>query len=672
MRKNRALVIGIITLMLTLSLTACGKTSGEKSSKASSGMARDEFIGLLGDTFGYDNYVTESNIFSDVDNTNAYYSEIQASSEWGVIDKGGEFKPSERVSLGFALESAVRAIDVEDIESTGLSVGTDYAGFYSDNVAQIDTTDLTRGIDREPAEAIIKAALEYKNNLVLPQITKIELADGVKYAGPDIMIGRVEGKGEIAASSDYQVGDIVYFEPEEGEYARAIKILSIEGTEITYENVADIESVFSEIKISGTFDGKIMAVHTVSDDVSVSDGMSMYDDMKAYGMSYTDEDCSLINTANGVKSDIDKDRVVFTVAYDTKADSDTIDAEAHGNATIGIKNISVTAKYDHEFLRPWKPTKVGCTVNFDTEISTQHKGSVGKSIPLGSMDISVWGPIFVRVSLIANIGADGEISISYTTKNVFDAGWKKGTGFSKSFTSDPSMDISGHVTLTAELTARIDLRAGFASWSGSIVNAQVTSGIAALATIEGDLLDPEPICIDVLAWVPLRWGVNQESCALTKISKDFQYKQVIWDSESSPIRLHFHFEDLQRTPNDECTRGKKVVQEPIDEEGKPLDEYKEFDFEPLDFDFIRLAEYSYKLDLNGSGQVAFSEIPEGYSENDLLYTVIDGAICSVSGGTITAIEPGSTVVKISTPDGMFNAYMDVTVNDDYSTGFQGL
>lgn len=675
MRIFKKSIICLLALSMVLSTTACGK-NGSGSAGGSGDLNRDEFIGQLGEAFGYNDYIAEESLFSDVTSSNPYYSEIQASAEWGAIDGGEKFNPGGKADLEFALESAVRAVGIEDIESTGLTVGSDFAKFYSDNIAGVDTSDLSRGLNSEAAKAIIDAAKDYKDNLVLPQITEAELADGVKYAGPDITIGKVDGIGEMGSSADYQVGDVIYFEPDAGQYATAIKITEIDGTKFSYEEVSDIESVFSQIKVSGTFDGKVMAVHTVSDDVSVSDGMSMYEDMKAYGMSYTEGDEVFLETKNGISpptADIGSDHVIFKVAYEAE-DKET-NAKLQGNAVIGIKNFKVKAKYDHEFLQPWKPTNVGCTITFDTEISTEHKGSVAKSIPLGEVDISVWGPLFVRLSLVANIGADGEISLAYTTKNVFDAGWKKGTGFSKSFESTPSLKIDGRVTLTAELTARIDLRAGFACWSGSIVNAQVTSGMVAVATVEGDFLDPDPICIDLLAWVPLRWGVNQESCALTKINKNFQYSQTIWDSENSPVKLHYHFEDMKRTEGDVCTkvRGHEVIQEPTDEEGHPLDEYKLFDFEPLDFDFIVPTDYSYKLDKDGSGQITYNSIPEGYTESDLVYSVVNGDVCKVSGGSITALNPGSTVVKVSTSDGMFNVYLTVTVNEDYaSVGFNGL
>ena len=69
----------------------------------------------------------------------------------------------------------------------------------------------------------------------------------------------------------------------------------------------------------------------------------------------------------------------------------------------------------------------------------------------------------------------------------------------------------------------------------------------------------------------------------------------------------------------------------------------------------------------------FSEIPEGYDKSSLTYEIRDSGICSAENGVVTAQGPGSTIIKISTSDGMFSVYLAVTVNDDYSsTGFDGL
>ena len=67
-------------------------------------------------------------------------------------------------------------------------------------------------------------------------------------------------------------------------------------------------------------------------------------------------------------------------------------------------------------------------------------------------------------------------------------------------------------------------------------------------------------------------------------------------------------------------------------------------------------------------------VPDGYTTGELLYQSENASICSVSGGTVKAISPGSTILKVSTPDGKFSVYVGVIVELEYNdtSGFQSL
>ena len=122
-----------------------------------------------------------------------------------------------------------------------------------------------------------------------------------------------------------------------------------------------------------------------------------------------------------------------------------------------------------------------------------------------------------------------------------------------------------------------------------------------------------------------------------------------------------------------CTRKEPIEQELTTPEGEPLEEINPFDFELIEFDFIELVSYTMYLGEGESLNIGFDNIPEGYTQNDLKYEVLDPSVCSVSNGTVKGNAPGSTIVKISTSDGMFTVSLAVTVNEDYSVeGFQSL
>lgn len=691
----------VFILLFAAALTGCGKDDNVTTSGKSTdgGLSRAEYIGMLGESFGYDTYVSETDIFSDVASTNEYYPEIQAAAEWQIIDSGERFEPDKAASISFALESAVRAIGTDDIAASGAVIDVNsLADFYVSNIAQIDLSNAEASITADIASQIIDYAKSYDNNLVLPQITELEFVEGVKTAGMGIRLNADGATGVLSADEGYSVGDIVYLDATDTSLARAIKITGIEGETFTFEEAA-IEETYAYLNIQGSFQGKVIEAVSASDGTAVGLGQEIYDEMKAYNMSVRDQDYTLTYLANSAKVDSGGDHIVFTANFDVQK-SATLEnrykqnysnlqegvsrpdfnndvntkASANGQLVVGIKNIRADVKYESAaWYKALDPKAVELKLHFDTEVSSEIHGSVAASIPLGEAYIQVWGPLNIKVMLTAHLGADGNVSISYTTENVMTVGWQKGAGLNRKFDSDTHVDFEADATLTAEATMLVDLRIGFKKVSYSVTNAQVTSGAVAVAKVEADLLGEQPTCVDLKLYVPLKWGVNQTGCIITDINSNWKYSGVIWDSDSSPVKLHMHLEDWKRTAGDVCTRKEVVEQELTTPEGEPLEEMNPFDFEPIEFDFIELVSYAMYLGEGESMSIGFDSIPKGYTQADLKYEVLDTSVCSVSNGTVKSNHAGSTIVKISTGDGRFTVTLAVTVNEDYSIeGFQRL
>lgn len=684
MRKKYDVLKGslcALMLLLVLPLTGCGKDGGVAAGgkNTEGGITRAEYIGMLGKSFGYESYVSETDVFSDVSSADTYYAQIQAAAEWQIIDGGENFDPDGPATLGFALESAVRAVGTEDIAASGAAIDPgSLAEFYASNIARIDLSDAEALIDADSARQIIDHAKSYDAGLVLPQITEVEFMEGVKPAGMGIRLNADGATGVLAPSEGYSVGDIVYFDATDTSLARAVKITGIQGETFTFEETPP-EEVFSYLNIRGTFPGKVVEAVSASDGTYVGLGQEIYDEMKAYRLAGGDGEYILKNLSNSVKVDKGRDHFVCIATFDVEASASRADVEtsANGRLEVGIKNIVTDVTYETGKIfgisNPLDPKEIRCNLHFDTEVSSEIHGSVSASIPLGEVYLQVWGPLNIKLMLTAHLGADGNVSISYTTANVLTAGWKKDAGFQKDFSSTPKLDFDADATLTAKATLLADLRVGYKEISKSVVNAQITAGAVAVCKMEADPLENLPTCVDLQLYVPLEWGVNQQSCIITDINKDWKYSAVIWDSGNSPLKLHRHLEDWKRTEGDLCTRKEPVEQEVTTPEGEPLEEIDPFDFEPIEFDFIELVSYTMYLGQGESLSIGFENIPDGYTQEDLKYEVMDSAVCSVAGGTVDGKNAGSTIVRISTSDGMFTVSLAVTVNDDYSIeGFQSL
>ncbi len=663
-RIIKALSLCIIIFLFNFVITGCAKNN-----KAEDKLSRAAYIGMLGDSFGINEYEAEENYFTDVKTSDNYYSQIQACAEWEVIVSSDKFNPTDQSTLEFALESAVRAVGIDKLQASGELIDTNnLVNYYINNIAEIDISKLDSQISKETAEQIIGYALDYRNNIELPQICEINLKEGVKSADLDISLNYDGKTGNIKDGSKYSVGDIVYWKESNTSMARGIKITNISDGMFRYED-AELEDIYSDINITGTFEANVIEATSASDGTNVNYNNILYNEISTYGVSYASEQSQQKAEflANGVKVDKGKNHVTFKAQVSGK-NSGSGKSEYYGDIVVAIKNINTTVNYKHESLRPFAVKEISANVSFDTEISSKINAEFSRTIPLGEVYLSVAGPINLRLVLSANIGANGEVSISYTTDNNLYAGWKKNKGLQKSFNSKPVLEYNADATVTAEATALCDLIVGWKNISKSIVNVEVTTGLVAIGKTDGDLLSSEPLCTDVLVYVPLRWGINQRACILTDIKSNLKYKQTVWDSTNSAFQLHLHFENNVRTAGDKCTRGEKkeVVQEKADKNGKPIDEIELFDFELVDFDFIKLETYVVFLNENSTAKMGITYLPEGYEEKDLTYEVENKSVCSVDAGNIKALGEGSTVVRVHTSDGMLMVSFAVIVSGNYS------
>lgn len=658
-------------IVLSTCLAGCGNASQEVMSDntGSGNLTKGEWIGLLGEGFGYDQPYGETAIYSDVKSDHEFYDQIQACAEWEVINEQGTFQPDQEASWDYALQTAVRAIGLDNIESAGKSIDeNELVSFFGQNIADISSVDLNSGIALADAQQLITYALDYKYNLNPIERFDYIYNEGVYEVAADSIILRGDGMTAIVHDGAvYHAGDIIYVEPSQNSTAYALRVTDASENEISYV-LAEMEDVYSELHISGTYEGIIVSV----------DGA----DEENTEVSYRNN----LNNGSMFCYGAQNDYQVYTLAAMEQYQAVPVGFSVNGNSVkfeqslgkngkfeISISNIQVKTDIDFGLFSGLK--KADATVSFDDKIQLSYTAEhYSKSINLGKVTVNIGTtPCAVEISLVLNIGMDGNAELTYTSTVVGNVSYKKDAGLSKSVkNNNQSFDFHAQVTVTAEPTIKADLQL----LSKSIANLKVTSGVVAIATVDVDLLGNQPSCIDIYLYVPLRWAVNEDGCVMTAISSKLKYSKTEWDSENSPVNKRFHFEDLVETPNDECTRGQNnaVETDTVDEEGQPYDEYKLFDFEEISFEIIKLVTTQINLEEGASLAIGFVSIPSGFQMTDLVYTVEDASICRVDGGIVYGTGNGSTIVKITTPDRQYSTFVAVTVTGGYNdtSGFQDL
>lgn len=553
--------LGIFLIGMCMGLTGCNSTEAATYLPASGDeISKSAYIGMVGEVFGYQSPIEESDYFTDVTAGHEFYEEIQACAEWDVIDLTEEFWPDNSVTLEFALETAVRAIGTDDIEYCNEEADLEednLATFYLENIAEFDEDNLDKSINEETAREILIHALAYKNAMEYPQLCEYTLATGVVEESAKIIFEEGTENANVEGNNPYQEGDVVYIAPTENSLARAIKVLSVDGEGITYCDVGP-EEVFAELRVIGTYEGNVLGVSsaadsahagTVENDVVESLFCSADKDYVPVLMVDRNGNCIMAEAETSFDVEASGDGVVFTVNLaEEYTDENGFEAGASGYVTVEISDIEITTDLEYGFM---SVEKADARITFEDRIEVGLQGQVGITVPLGSVAIQLGStPLDVELSATLYVGADGEATITYTSHMIANVNYEDGAGLSKSLSNEnPSLDIHAEVTITVEPTIAIDLRA----LRQSLINVQLTTGIVETITADVSVTGDEPTCLDLYIHVPLRWGINQQDCLLTAISERLKYEAVIWDSENSPVIIQKHMEDGIEV--EECTRG---------------------------------------------------------------------------------------------------------------------
>lgn len=659
--KKKILPVALLLTVLCGMLYGCGS----KDDAADRGLSKSEWVGQLGGKFGYNAYESTVDLYSDVNNSNEYYDQIQACAEWDILPEKDAFHPDDKATWEYAIESAVRAIGIEKLNKSdvGVEVTEDnLIDFFTSEIANVDAGNLDSEVTKEDAAIILDYAYRYAMDLTLVESINYVYNEGVtEVEAEDITLKGDGTTAMVRGENSYQAGDMIYVKPSEESAAYAVRINSVEGNEVTYEPVG-MEDIYQELQITGTFEATVMNVEP-AEGVTISMGPQLQErefdyasymanarrsaktlnelEMEDVGILHT----GLQKTGNGVTFNWSKDDITLDVS---------------------VSDIVVTSDVDFGIIAGLK--KADLTLSFQDSAKAEYKHEDHKSeqIPLGRVEVLLGStPLTAEFSLVANVGIDGEITLSYSSDFVANVNYRKGNGLAHSVNNNnANCDFHAEVTVTVEPSIKADLQC----LGMSLANVKVTSGVVGIATTDADLLGNQPWCIDLYAYVPLRWAINEDGCLLGM----FQFSGVVWDSENSPINLRFHWEDGVLVP--ECTRGEEVKTDKVDEDGIPYDEYKIFDFEEIVFGFIKVSSQTLYLSQGETMAIGFVTLPDGYGVGDLIYQPENASVCSAGGGSVTAVGPGSTTLSISTADGKYRVNVTVVVEAEYNdtSGFQPL
>ncbi len=682
--KRRLTSILSFLLIMSFLLQGCASAAGD--GKNSGSLTKAEWIGLLGDKFGYTDYENGDDFFEDVKPEDAYYKEIQACAEWEILPEEGKLEPDEKIDWRYAIETTVRAIGIEKLNQSenGLTVSEEnLVDFFVTEIAQVPDSSLDKKISTENAIQILDYAYDYGTNLRLEERFDYSYNEGVSEVDADAVTLTGDGvTARINDGSSYKEGDIIYVKPSENEPAYAIKVNSVNGDMINYA-LAGMEDVYEELQIAGTFDAQIISV-TPAEGITIEEPVINEEpeenttedadgEITSKGNVLSNYAIGCIGYSNGM-TDTGTELAKVTPGgedYKVSAGKDGIRMSATPRSgvtvSIDITDIKVTTDIDYGLVKGLK--KADAQVSFTDKVQAKYSRSEHEAaqLNLGTVKLAMGPtPITVDFYILLNFGADGEISLTYQSAVVGRVNYAKGKGLSKTVNvQDPAFDFHAEVTVTVEPAIKVEL----SCLGVAITNIKVISGMVGAATMDVDLLGDEPTCVDLKLWVPLRWAVNEDWCLIAAAGDlakaNLRISNVVWGEENSPIQEHFHWEDFVLV--EACTRGKEKVETLVEEEEGEYFEYKHFDFKEIVFGMIKVSSATIHLQQGESVKIGVLSVPGDFDISDLQYMVDNITICTVDrSGVVRALQPGTAMVRISTPDGMFSSHVSIVVDIPYN------
>ena len=685
---KRIISIILVTILFTgliSSIYSCKKQENEELTKAA-------WIDILASQYGLNDCYSNEQIYSDIEPSNPNFKKVQACAEWGIIEKSDEFYPDDNVTNGFAAVAAVKAIGIDRLEKSdyNVSLKTDdeiLDFFNSQSGLNISADEI---LTTAQAEKIISAAQAISNGMVLPQVYEVNYNDNVQTMNLNQVIFSADGKTATIKSGTVNIGDIIVVEPNEylprGKYS---KVTSINGSVITYEE-ASIDEICNDLIIQGTYVPTLLGFVPLTSgiEINIIDNYITPQDyrhnknsandnfiMLNYNPKINNEEYEITQLATykqGSKIEVSIGKDLYEKKLGEKGkEKGKIEAEIEG--TVTIKDISVTVDiptlrafgFDTGIPNGEVYVKTMSTIESDLSI----KGTLESSnlIPFARFDFGVVGIAGFSAELYIKVGVEGEISVGVSVTNTASLDFKPFREISYNKTSTLNKN---DLSYKAKVFAHFGGELAFYVGSTKLVSTGAYSGLDVEVTPAS-----YPDCKDGLAFIP---GVIYFKYDIFGfVNGGIDYK--IWHKDNSPFIKNFHIEDTNLSPMewkfvDKCTKDKTDTNKSaIDNfEDPPIDDdFIDYNTNGSQGNYFNISAYYIALNPNNTDSLVVTNIPDGYSAGDILFTSDNPNVVIVNNsGEFTTVNEGIALIRVATSDGEYEQFCVVSSFKSFNTNFE--
>lgn len=671
----------LLVIIIIIIAVVCVVVAASRSRNA---VSRYEWLKMLCEREGIEEYAIDSPFYDDVDESDEYYSVVQAAVEKDIIPAEGEYKGRGATRGEFAALTAMRtvgegriqlALGIEEdlTDEDYIDIAMEHGLISSKDIKKCMTDDMCKNLLDKLDELYYSDFLRDDYEDVVYSKRVIEIADS------SVIDYSVDFSSITIDSENYDLeeGDIIVFAEKNLKSKISRQVIGENGNGEYQLSSVSLEETVEKLKVSDVVEvglEDIVNYYQYDESVSIVDTAFFSTDEPIESKGFTVK----------FETDDNKNIVINFIDNETGAkyqnvSSIKLDEDENYEGEFSINRIMLAGMIDYEVIKGLKYADIA--LDIDMSAKAGLKSEVEKRIPLFEVPVPLaGGTVTAVIRLNILIDAEGSISVAADIPVIYDVSYDANTGAynkqrnvsveNKEFLIDCKGQIHGEIegilnilNLTNVLDAEISV--------GAIAEANATDRQNGMT------------CIDVNARAPIvRFAVCDDDEADSLLGKIFDTDRLEVELDAKAKKFVFHSEiypDGTRKIVDKCT----YKEDTSFDAGKEISNKDIEDSEEVATEKSYITYYTQYGNINGITCPKFEfDYPDNWTVADEIYdkdgtmeeTILeDGSGAQIIYMHYTRIESGGRVMlcgkTTKTKDSLFEpSYPSGTDTDMSSLG----
>ena len=525
-------------------------------------VTRYEWLQMLGEQFGINEYTDKSPYFRDVDSDNPYFAYVQSAVEGKVVDTASKFNGEDYATGQFIALTAMKSIGESKfrlcLDTADVITDDTYIEFAIEH-GLIEEEKLKKGFSQEECEQVLENLKSiYFGELWKDDYSNVTYQDSVKELSPKEVLWSNADCSEIAVTdsilSSLEVGDIIVFEQENTKIKFGREITGIDSDGTLYLSTVELDKVVESLIES---DIQELTFDDIVNYYGLNENINALNNLK-----YQQTDAGFTNTrvfsnenSKGFKISIStegesKERHIEIkvtdkstgISYAIPISNQVKSEDNEYSAEIDIDRIYIGGQIDYSVLGGLKYAEAAVDVHatFKSEIKAEEEKKIRllkTAIPLGNGIAQADIELYIVLSVDGSISFEAELPIEVSVSYEKNRGLRN---FESNFSAEETrINVNCNASAVFRIEPTLVILGCF-----NVMDMEADIGVTASAEVVTH--SNSQICADISASFPV--------CTLS-ICGDDDVDTIIGDlglsaeweiisSENAPIQLGLHYECL--------------------------------------------------------------------------------------------------------------------------------